>query len=35
LIEMKNPDRAWRQVMHAASPLLHLLSEEPDDLGLN
>jgi putative transcriptional regulator len=34
-IEMKNPGHAWRQVMQAASPLLHLLSEEPDDPGLN
>jgi putative transcriptional regulator len=31
LIEMKNPETAWKTIMRSAGPLLHLLSEAPDD----
>jgi putative AlgH/UPF0301 family transcriptional regulator len=35
LIEMKNPETAWKSIMRSASPLLHLLSETPDDPSKN
>jgi putative transcriptional regulator len=35
LIEMNDPDTAWQNIMRNAGPLLHLLSEAPDDPGLN
>ena len=35
LIEMKNPETAWKTIMRSASPLLHLLSETPDDPSKN
>jgi len=34
-IEMKDPAFAWQKVMHATSAILHLLSEEPENPGLN
>ena len=35
LIEMNAPDTAWQNIMRNSGPLLHLLSEAPDDPGLN
>jgi putative transcriptional regulator len=35
LIEMNDPDTAWQNIMRNSGPLLHLLSEAPDDPGLN
>jgi putative transcriptional regulator len=35
LIEMNEPDTAWQNIMRNSGPLLHLLSEAPDDPGLN
>jgi len=35
LIEMQNPVPAWRNLMRHSGPLLHLLSEAPDDPGRN
>jgi putative transcriptional regulator len=35
LIEMKEPHAAWQDIMRNSGPLLHLLSEAPDDPGLN
>jgi len=35
LIEMKNPESAWKTIMRSAGPLLHLLSEAPDDPARN
>jgi putative transcriptional regulator len=35
LIEMKEPLAAWQDIMQNSGPLLHLLSEAPDDPGLN
>lgn len=31
LIEMKNPDTAWKNIMRASGPIFYLLSEAPDD----
>ena len=31
LIEMKNPEQVWKNIMRSAGPLLHLLGEAPDD----
>jgi putative transcriptional regulator len=31
LIEMASPETAWKNIMRLSSPLLHLLSEAPDD----
>ena len=31
LIEMKNPDTAWKNVMRASGPFFHLLADAPDD----
>jgi len=35
LIEMNDPDTAWQNIMRNSGPLLHLLSEAPDDPGFN
>lgn len=35
LIEMKDPENAWRSLMRNSGPLMKLLSEAPDDPGLN
>jgi len=35
LIEMKEPHAAWQDIMRNSGPLLRLLSEAPDDPGLN
>jgi putative transcriptional regulator len=35
LIEMIDPFSAWQGIMRNSGPLLHLLSEAPDDPGLN
>ena len=35
LIEMIDPFPAWQGIMRNSGPLLHLLSEAPDDPGLN
>jgi len=35
LIEMTNPCAAWQNIMRNSGPLLHLLSEAPDDPGKN
>lgn len=31
LIEMKNPDTAWKNIMRASGPFFHLLSDAPED----
>lgn len=35
LIEMKNPETAWSDIMRHSGPLLHLLSLSPDDPRMN
>lgn len=35
LIEMKNHEAAWRDIMRHSGPLLHLLSLSPDDPRMN
>ena len=35
LIEMKEPDNAWRRIMRSSGPLLKLLAEAPDDPEMN
>ena len=35
LIEIIDPLAAWQGIMRNSGPLLHLLSEAPDDPGLN
>lgn len=35
LIEMLNPEDAWRKIMRSSGPLLRLLAEAPDDPELN
>jgi putative transcriptional regulator len=35
LIEMNDPDDAWKNIMRHSGPFLHLLSEAPDDPGVN
>ncbi len=35
LIEMPEPENAWRNIMRKSGPLLRLLSEAPDDPELN
>ncbi len=35
LIEMEQPENAWKDVMRQSGPLLKLLAEAPDDPGLN
>ena len=31
LIEMSDPERAWKNLMRQSGPMMHLLSEAPDD----
>jgi putative transcriptional regulator len=35
LIEMKDPDNAWRGIMRSSGPLMKLLAEAPDDPEMN
>jgi|SRR6478672_3665460 putative transcriptional regulator len=35
LIEMKDPENAWRQIMRGSGPLMKLLAEAPDDPEMN
>jgi putative transcriptional regulator len=35
LIEMKDPESAWKNIMRHSGPLYHLLSEAPDDPSRN
>jgi putative transcriptional regulator len=35
LIEMKEPENAWRRIMRSSGPLLKLLAEAPDDPEMN
>lgn len=35
LIEMTEPEKAWREIMRNSGPLMRLLSEAPDDPELN
>ena len=35
LIEMNNHDATWQCIMRSSGPLLHLLSEAPENPGLN
>lgn len=35
LIEMNNPANAWREIMRQSGPLMHLLSEAPENPELN
>ncbi|MEI8293692.1 MAG: YqgE/AlgH family protein, partial [bacterium] len=35
LIEMPDPHTAWQKIMRNSGPLLHLLSEAPDNPELN
>lgn len=35
LIEMREPESAWKAIMRQAGPLMHLLSEAPEDPGRN
>ena len=35
LIEMKEPENAWRRVMRTSGPLMKLLAEAPDDPEMN
>jgi putative transcriptional regulator len=35
LVEMKEPENAWRQIMRNSGPLMKLLAEAPDDPEMN
>ena len=35
IIEMENPDTAWRDIMRQSGPLMKILAEAPDDPELN
>ena len=35
LIEMNDPHDAWKNIMRNSGPLLHLLSQSPDDPEMN
>ncbi len=35
IIEMRNPETAWREIMHQAGPMMKILAEAPDDPELN
>ena len=35
LVEMKEPENAWRHIMRSSGPLMKLLAEAPDDPEMN